>query len=1635
MPPLDDDPKDEESREFQNRLADGRITDEAYKADLEIINQDDSNEPQKVMNAERRLKDRIRAELGMAPRQTKKNLSLVQHAHNNNISPGYDLPSPDQAHEDGCRQDNGIQTILTPDLLERRMNAMLVKCKTWVQETGIDVLKAAFGFLEWFDTNDTSQPSLAPLILLPIEIEKKKTHKGSKFSVMSLGDATEYNTVLAEKLRIEYGLELPKFSEDMTPEDYFTEVAKLSPKGMKWRVRRQVAIGVFPSARMAMYHDLDTSTWNFADQPVIDNLFGRCDSAQGVTPYGDDYNIDDPDIEIKVPLTVMDSDSSQFSVMVDVADGKNIAVEGPPGTGKSQTIVNTIATMMANGKKILFVAEKTAALEVVRSRLEACGLGPFLLTLQAVRASKEQVIKSIGNRLDLGNEINPRNFDDILKDYKRTRDKLQKYIECVASVFGETNMTVYEILGNAISAHPQLAHLPEEVRRLPVPTPKKIDKQLIKQIVATCDLLESACLEAKIHKKYWGGIGNVNVDPFIADEILNAARRTGDEFKRAAEKRTALEKIGLNEDAEEAMLQIILDALVKLPDEINKIDLSLVGKLKSEKCIENTKKFFSDVDSIKKLKEEYDQLFVNTLDDNLAANLRKIEKICKEHNLKKLSNEDIHSEIKRVEEQKSQLALANEVCREIINQLTEAGNIKIRYLLVACEIAKAADRAVLALRCRDYEDPEVKEFLEKYRTEAVSLKERREKLSKIFNFDLCSEIQELEDNNAVLRKAGIFALFSPKYHAAKRFYKSLTNTGKWEGKASTTNLQQLIAWLKGKASYENDASVKSLLKAHFNGMDTNFDLFEKVLKYYEDVDNSLRGLSDLYLREFMCLAETSSIMSLPSIDNNHALHGFKDDTPNSLFAKIQELENKYNAWERSKSELENLLPLIKDPETFNISMLDEMPEKICAFLKRWRSLAEDADMRNVLGVYFWGIDTKITDIEESLKVAETAVLLGGDVGSIYLKAIEDDNVQNYCEIIKHVLHADADSGSELQNLAKLVQCEVEGLRRGLNRAAFSDHLYKASKDKQGLLSHSIVALYTKELSDLGYGEIIKALREDEEFYLGLSEKIKTLISQAMAREVYKEHSKILTNYNGIKLNKLRKQLAELDKKVLELSQKRLRVKLIREVNPSPGSRSGRRKEWTNMALLTHEVTKKGRYIPVRDLTSRAGEALLEIKPCWMVSPLAVAQYIPKGKIKFDLVIIDEASQMTPEDAIGALARGKQAMVVGDTNQLPPMDFFQKHFDEDDDEDKEVLTEESILEMSNAVFRPARRLKWHYRSRDARLIAFSNKYVYDSGLVIFPSPVENHPDMGVSFKKIPGLYSKGTNPIEAKAMIDAAVKFMSDYPSKSLGIVLLNQKQRDLMLEEMNYVLANDISVQRYVEQWEKNNDGLESFFIKNLENVQGDERDVIFIGTVYGPENEGAPVMQRFGPINGVTGKRRLNVLFTRAKERIVTFSSMTSSDIRTNEANVGVTMLKKWLEYSATGMLLVDDLTPQAREPDSMFEIFVTNQLKAMGCEVTPQVGVAGYFIDMGVKHPKWPHGFIMGVECDGAAYHSARSARDRDRLREGVLVDLGWSLHRIWSTDWFDDPVRQIQRLREAVEERLNELCQERRSPQLFF
>jgi len=507
----------------------------------------------------------------------------------------------------------------------------------------------------------------------------------------------------------------------------------------------------------------------------------------------------------------------------------------------------------------------------------------------------------------------------------------------------------------------------------------------------------------------------------------------------------------------------------------------------------------------------------------------------------------------------------------------------------------------------------------------------------------------------------------------------------------------------------------------------------------------------------------------------------------------------------------------------------------------------------------------------------------------------------------------------------------------------------------------------------------------------------------------------LGQFRGHALQAVRDRFVELDDEMIELQQQLIAYEIDQAQIPV-GSNKGKARSRSDLHLIRAEIGKKTRNIPIRQLALRAGKALQAMKPCFMMGPQSVAQYLEPGALTFDLIVMDEASQMKPEDAVGAIARGRRLVVVGDPKQLPPTRFFDQLFEDEDDEEATGVEEsESILEASIPLFRPLRRLRWHYRSRHESLIAFSNHYFYDDDLVVMPSSVAIGDDLGVSYRHVAdGVFRSRQNMPEAIVVADAAVTHMQDRPHESLGIVAMNADQAALIEAQVEQRLKSDPAGLAFIDA---HREGGEPFFVKNLENVQGDERDVIHISFTYGPNAPGQAVPQRFGPVNQSTGWRRLNVLFTRAKKQVIAFSSMRPEDIRVGpESKLGVRALRDYLAYADTGHLEQPELT--GRPPDSDFEIAVASALQRRGYSCAAQIGVAGFFIDIGVYDPATPGRFLLGVECDGATHHSAKSVRDRDRLRQQILEGLGWQIHRIWSTDWFKDPDSELLRLEERIE-----------------
>ena len=612
---------------------------------------------------------------------------------------------------------------------------------------------------------------------------------------------------------------------------------------------------------------------------------------------------------------------------------------------------------------------------------------------------------------------------------------------------------------------------------------------------------------------------------------------------------------------------------------------------------------------------------------------------------------------------------------------------------------------------------------------------------------------------------------------------------------------------------------------------------------------------------------------------------------------------------------------------------------------------------------------------------------------------------------------------ELEALCDLLQAQV--IRQHLSSLPYSEQMVKLEEwnncisDLEHLVRFNCLTDDAQRagvswLADLAKSGAVSLSEFDWTWYQGIFDE--ALSQRPVLRECEPEDYADLTA-----------KFKELDNLLLQINRLRVAEKHASQIPRYRGA--------GNLLMLQREIRKQRAQKPVRRIMSEAGAAVLDIKPVFMMSPLSVALYLPPNSAQFDLVIFDEASQVKPEDALGAILRGKQVVVVGDSQQLPPTTFFDKLVEDDitEAEQEEDITGgiESILDMACTALPPKhpwhRLLRWHYRSKHHSLIECSNRLFYRERLVIPPSNLLMCKELGVVFHPVPeGVYERGrsrTNRVEASKVADAIIDHLKHSWDLSLGVAAFSVAQQHAIEDELEMRRRQDPALDTMLCEFDKRH-LYEPLFIKNLETIQGDERDVIFISVGYSRDEQGSLSMN-FGPLNKDGGERRLNVLITRARHRCEVFSGIRFVDLRVDDTlPKGVRALYTFLRYAETGDL--DEPPVVEKEPMSPFEEDVLNVLREWGYEVRPQVGTAGFYVDIGVVNPLNPAEYILGVECDGAQYHSSRSARDRDRLRQQILEQRGWQIHRIWSTSWYRNNQHERQRLKKAVEDAINRVSE---------
>jgi hypothetical protein len=876
-----------------------------------------------------------------------------------------------------------------------------------------------------------------------------------------------------------------------------------------------------------------------------------------------------------------------------------------------------------------------------------------------------------------------------------------------------------------------------------------------------------------------------------------------------------------------------------------------------------------------------------------------------------------------------------------------------------------------------------------------------------------------------------FRIFNTDYRQARAEIQQFANfPKKYNAKRILSALESLERFEKDKTEFENDDSLKKLLADFFKGLDSDWDRIKTLMAWVQTARklglDSARINTLLPKRDEVCSTFSVKEINLElehikeQLNSEHAkLAGFQSIQSGSY--RIDGLATRLKQLIAQLQQIDSASKLLTDGRNATIADINWIEEQIELYRRSSKSI-ENASISTEADEYAIhnAIQSKQIDFKALVDWFNDFQKL--NLGVQAFENLAKMSPSKLCEELAGKCIDTKDTLTEWSAHRELIVSKAEvkkawlcPIEDGVLRGDAISMVERLNSERERLPAWiSVCRGYSRcrraGVSDFAMAGIENQLPGND--YAAVYRM--TLLERIAEKELLV--SKIGFDFTTAEMEDTRRSFQSIDRTCMSAVPEEIARK-VSQRRPPDGNGRGRVGEFTELALILHEIAKKTRHCRIRDLMTRAGTAVQTLKPCFLMSPLSLSRYIPSDQVKFDLVIMDEASQIKPEDAIGAILRAQQLVVVGDPKQLPPTSFFDRTDEElEDDEATQFDNAESVLEVAMKSFQPYRRLRWHYRSQHESLIHFSNHRFYDSDLIVFPSAKGISRGLGVKHHFVENATcTKGANVREAEAVVSKIVEHARIAPTESLGVAAFNQRQAELIQDLLDKACDQDRSVAEAVGALRELDDDL---FVKNLESIQGDERDVMFISYTYGPDPTTGRVFQRFGPINSEMGWRRLNVMVTRARKRMEIFSSLQPGDIHTGpDKSRGVNSYKEFLEYAVTGRM-IEAGSESGREPGSPFEESVAQVVSGFGLEPVFQIGVAGYFIDIGVRRPGEKGDFILGIECDGATYHSSRSARDRDRLREEVIQQRGWTLHRIWSTEWFLNQRQEEIRLQRVLE-----------------
>jgi very-short-patch-repair endonuclease len=1503
----------------------------------------------------------------------------------------------------------------SPEDLAAALRSLYRRSNQAYLDRGVRVLYLAFGTLTWIDEDGSHYAS--PLLLIPVQLDSVGATQGAELKAAP--EDPVVNPALALKLS-RSGIELPRVDdvEDVSVAGILAAVEAVVAVQDGWLVSDSLLLSNFSFAKEAMYRDLLDHEDQIAAHPVVAALAsgGRGEAvAEFVFDEISDGEIDRRAAPEITPV-ILDADSSQRASIAAALDGRSFVMDGPPGTGKSQTITNMIGVLLHAGKTVLFVSEKAAALDVVRDRLDDAGLRSYVLDLHSHKATRKQVAVALGTTLDnVPVPKAPMPAMDIDAARKR-REQLNAYADAMNRPRPPLGYSLHYVLG-------MIAKL-KDVPAAPATgiAPVDLTVELFGEIRATAQRLSGAWRPARQGRTFvWRGV----VEQGSLDSRLYQAESALDTLSGMTHVNAVLaDAAELTRPSDAAALARLLDHLSAkppgLPEEWLTADsLDAVGA-----AIADLAGHLADIGA--REQDAGRAAGVPWLSVPRSGELPVLDAAALAALVPAAIDVDSAS-ASQITHLSTKLAAGAEMLEDCLGSLS--GLAAKLGVCVPQTFPDAGDLLTLARAvqapCRPERAWLSASGLRAAHNAARTLSDawqavgRAETYASVYYTPALLDLDVEELAHRFGSEHHGLGRLSAEYRADKKTLASFTRDGASKDSAHQY-LSLAVAWKQAVAALSAaEAAHAPGLGTYYTGGSTDWNRIASALSLADTViraagGQDLAGAAGFIGCDAVPDAATMQLTDAVIRDLNAwhaALRPITAMRPELVSAGISDAIG----WLRA-----HLAPL-RCAAGFTHEVSAGVGHPLTAGRARYlvelrdaadaaheRLIEREAHFADTFGDLHAGARTDVGEVRSAAEWArQLRVMLTGAGAALSPAQVK---AADSAVSVSH-LAAAADAWQRAQDMLVeafdvyrrpdlLTELDDFEEARDLIAALRQDpggkeewHVYQACR--------AVLAAYGLDVAvEFCIAERLPA------------EDMPQVIERALLQEWAEHHLRTdpeLFTVRAVDRDALVDEYRQLDRALIAAAM----GSIIRACNARRP-----RTDIGESAVIHREAEKKKKHMPVRALIERSRHVTQAIKPCFMMSPLAVSQYLPSD-LHFDVVIFDEASQVSPGDAINCIYRGSALILAGDQKQLPPSSFFtnstadEEEWSEDSDDTAEF---ESILDLAKASgsFRSLT-LRWHYRSLHEALIAFSNASFYEGKLITFPSTHSDGPDVGVELFWVDGTYRRGgsrDNPEEAAKVAGRVIHHYDTRPELSLGVVTFSEAQAEAIETAVSHARQDRPDLDRFFT-----NDRLHGFFVKSLESVQGDERDVLIFSIGYGPD-ENRKITMNFGPLNKQGGWRRLNVAITRARYRDEIVSSIRASDIPESVTTEGLRHLRRYLDYAARGTAALALDTSSAGDAESPFEESVITVIRSWGYELTPQVGTAGYRIDIGVRHPNHPGVYALGVECDGYQYHSSKTARDRDRLREKVLRGLGWNLHRIWGTAWYRDRNGEERKLRTAIE-----------------